>query len=63
MQIENRHWLRPREFGELFGLSLKHVYSLLARRLLPATKRKGCGWLIDRVRFEKELAASIEMRG
>jgi len=60
MQIENRHWLRPREFADLYGLSSKHVYSLLVRRLLPATKRKGCGWLIDRIRFETELQAGIE---
>ena len=63
MQIENRHWLKPREFAELYGLSLKHVYSLLARGLLPGTKRKGCGWLVDRRQFERELEASIEARG
>jgi predicted DNA-binding transcriptional regulator AlpA len=62
MNIEERHFVRPQEFAGLYGLSAKHVYDLLSRRLLPATKRKGCGWLIDRIRFEKELEDSIGKR-
>ncbi len=50
------------EFADLYGLSLKHVYSILARRLLPATKRKVFGRLIDRRRFERELDAGLDAR-
>lgn len=60
MLTENRHWVRPREFSSLYGISSKHVYTLLARKLLPAVKRRGVGWLIDRRKFELELQAGME---
>jgi len=63
MKIENRHWLRPRRFADLYGISQKHVYELLAKGLLSGTKRKGFGWMINRRIFEKGLEAGIEMRG
>lgn len=62
MQIAERHWLRVSEFSEAYGISRKHCYELLTKGLVPATKRKGFGWLINRRLFEKELEASIEMR-
>jgi len=63
MDIAERHWLHPREFSELYGISQKHTYELLLKGLLPATKRKGFGWLINKNAFEKELQAQIEMKG
>jgi predicted DNA-binding transcriptional regulator AlpA len=62
MEIENRRWLHPREVAGLYGISVKHVYELLAKGLIPGTKRLGFGWLCDRRRLEAELEAAIEMR-
>ena len=63
MDVQERRWLRPREVAERFGISHKHVYELLAKGLLPATKRKGFGWIVDGRKMEAELEAAIEMRG
>jgi len=63
MQLSDRTWLRPKEFSEVFGFSSKHCYCLLARGLLPASKRRGIGWLINRRLFERDLEAGIEMKG
>jgi excisionase family DNA binding protein len=63
MNIQERRFLHPREFAELFGVSHKHVYSMISEGTLPAVKRKGLGWLIDKYRYEKEIQAELEMRG
>lgn len=62
MKIEDRRWLKPREFSELFSISPKHLYTLMAQGLVPAARKKGIGWRLDRVKFEAELQAGIEMR-
>ena len=62
-EASGRRWISPAEFAALYGLSRPHVYNLLARRLLPGCKRKGVGWLIDKVKFEAELQAGVEAGG
>ena len=62
MNIQERRWLHPREVAACYGISVKHVYELLAKGLLPAAKRPGFGWLIDRKRLEAELSAEVELR-
>ena len=55
MLPEAKTWIKPSEFAELYSVSTKHVYSLLARRTLPASKTRGLGWRINRPAFEKIL--------
>ena len=62
MNIQERRWLHPREVAACYGISVKHVYELLAKGLIPAVKRPGFGWLCDKRRLEAELEAAIEMR-
>ena len=63
MNIEDRHWLRVREFAGCYGISVKHTYELLSRGLVPGVKRAGFGWMINRRLFEKQLESSLEMKG
>ena len=62
MDVQDRRWLHPREVADLYGISVKHVYELLSKGLIPAVKRPGFGWLCDKRRLEAELEAEVELR-
>lgn len=61
IQKHTRRWLRVREAAAYIGVSVKGLYDLCSRGLIPHTRLKGVGIRID-IRKLDELLEANEIR-
>lgn len=53
-----RRWLRVKEAAEYLGISVKGLYDLCSRGLIPHTRLRGVGIRVDLKKLDELLEAS-----